>query len=129
MKLASSSSLALVSILLSPVMAFAGGAGTVGTPNVTWITAVINAIDTVVTSAIPIFLGIALLIFIWGVVKFMMSDDDNSRSEGKKHMLWGLIGLFVIVSVWGLVILLQVLVGIEGQDAISPPQVPRAGGN
>jgi hypothetical protein len=70
--------------------------------------------------AIPLLIGVALLVFVWGVVRFMLSDDDRSRDEGKRRMAWGVIGLFVVVSVWGLVALLGTLLGVRGATATAP---------
>ena len=49
-----------------------------------------------------IIIGLALLYFTWGVVKFIKSDGKD-REEGKQVMFWGVVGLFVMVCVWGLV--------------------------
>jgi hypothetical protein len=49
-------------------------------------------------------LALALLFFFWGVAKFILNaDNDEKRTEGKKVMIWGIIALFVMVSVWGLI--------------------------
>jgi hypothetical protein len=47
--------------------------------------------------------GLALLAFFWGLVKFISrAGDDKSHAEGKNLMVWGLIALFVMVSVYGI---------------------------
>ncbi len=47
----------------------------------------------------------ALLFFLYGVftLMFVGGTNEESRSKGKKFMMWGIISLFVMVSVWGLV--------------------------
>ena len=46
----------------------------------------------------------ALIFFLYGAGKFIMSyDNEEERSEGKKFMMWGIIALFVMISVWALV--------------------------
>ena len=100
---------------LLPFVALAGGAGTNEyDPDFQWITDVIAEIAGVIGSFIPIFVGIALLVFIWGVVRFISADDDSGRSDGKKRIVWGIVGLFIVISVWGLVLLIQQLAGIQG---------------
>jgi hypothetical protein len=49
--------------------------------------------------------GAALLIFIWGVVKFM--GGSKSQTDGYKFMTWGIVGLFVILSLSGLIFFLR----------------------
>ena len=51
--------------------------------------------------AIPIIFALALLLFFWGVAKYIWSAGSD-KDEGKKVMFWGVIALFVISSIWGL---------------------------
>ena len=61
---------------------------------------------------IPLLYALAFLFFLIGVVTFLFSMEDEKRKEGKKFILWGIIGMVVLFSVWGIVkILLSVLVG------------------
>jgi membrane protein DedA with SNARE-associated domain len=72
---------------------------------------------------IPTLIGIALLVFIWGVIVFIAkSGDDKAHEEGRRKMLWGVIILFVIISMWGLVRLIQVLVGVR-EGAVDSPYI------
>ena len=53
----------------------------------------------VLNPAITLVMGIALIIFIWGVAEFVWkSDDEEHRQSGAQHILWGLIGLAIMVS-------------------------------
>lgn len=57
---------------------------------------------------IPTAVAVALLFFFWGLAKFIRSaGDEKAVEEGKRTMIWGVVALFVMVSVWGLVFLLQ----------------------
>lgn len=62
----------------------------------------LNSIGNLVDAALPIVVAIALLVFFWGLVKFIFSGAD-SKEEGRDLMIWGIVALFVMVSVWGLV--------------------------
>lgn len=59
-------------------------------------------------SIIPFLFALAILMFIWGAVKFFLinSDEEAKREQGKQFMIWGIIALAVMMSVWGLVGLL-----------------------
>jgi len=53
-------------------------------------------------------MGVATLVFFWGLVKFIINTGSGSEAEQAKGiMFWGIIALFVMFSVWGLVRLLQ----------------------
>ncbi len=65
-------------------------------------------------AVIPIIFALAVVVFVWGVVQFVINSDEEVKKEkGKQFMLWGLIALTVMVSVWGLVRILGTTFGIE----------------
>lgn len=61
---------------------------------------VIGILDQVVI----LLIALAVVFFIYGIVKFIKSaDEEEGREKGKNIMFYGIIGLFVMVSVWGIV--------------------------
>lgn len=53
---------------------------------------------------IPLFVAMALAYTIYSVVMFIASDAESQKREEKKQQIfWGVIGLFIIISIWGLV--------------------------
>lgn len=65
--------------------------------------------NNILSPIIPILVTLALIAFFWGVAKYVIqgAHDEKSLEQGKQIMLWGIIGLFVMVSVWGLVAIVQ----------------------
>jgi hypothetical protein len=59
--------------------------------------------------AVRVLISLALFTFLWGLMKYIYKgqESDAARTDGRKLMLWGLIGLFVMTSVWGLVAILS----------------------
>jgi uncharacterized membrane protein YidH (DUF202 family) len=56
---------------------------------------------------IGLLIAIALVVFLYGVVEFIAgADNQEKRETGKKHMIWGIVGLFIMVAVFGLMNLL-----------------------
>lgn len=56
---------------------------------------------------VPVLIGISLLAFLWGLTKFILAaGNEDAIADGKKLMIWGLVALFVMVSIWGIVSLL-----------------------
>lgn len=79
---------------------------------------------------VPIIFAIAFIVFIWGIFQFFIAgkQDPETRDKGKSLMFWGLIGFFVMVSVWGLV---NILVNSLDLNTNVPnyPSTPEPGGN
>jgi len=73
-------------------------------------------IVNVIRSVIPLIIALAFIAFLWGIVKFMMSlnGDTKGIESGKGFMVWGLVALFVLFSVWGLLGLLSTSFGFGG---------------
>jgi hypothetical protein len=67
----------------------------------------------IVAAIIPLIFVLAFLFFLWGVLRFMMSSDQKNKEESKKMVWAGLIGLFVMVSVWGIIKIVGNVLGIE----------------
>jgi Na+/proline symporter len=73
-----------------------------------YITCIINM------SVIPLIFALAVVMFVWGVVQFVInSDEEAKKAKGKQFMIWGIIALAVMVSVWGLVSILGNTFGIK----------------
>lgn len=74
---------------------------------------VVNFIVRAGNMTIRLLVALSLLVFLWGLAMYMFKGQgsDTARVEGRKLMLWGIIGLFVMTSVWGLVGILSSILG------------------
>lgn len=110
--------LALIAALLVPAFAFAQNINNIQTLGDT----VINIINQV---AVPLIFALAFIVFIWGVFNYFIlgGGDEEKREKGRDLMIWGLIGFFIMVSVWGLV---NLLVGTFVFGDKTPPNFPDA---
>ena len=62
-----------------------------------------NVIIEVFNPLYKLAVGISFLYFLYGVLRFILDmNDPEKRNIGKQHMLWGTFGLFIILSVGGL---------------------------
>lgn len=69
-------------------------------------------VPTVDTAIIPFLYALAFLLFIFGIGRTFFSYSEEKRQEGKKFAVWGLLGLVLLFSVWGVVrLFLNVLTG------------------
>ncbi len=58
-----------------------------------------NIVAYVFTPLYQAVVGVAFLYFLYGVVRFLLDmKDPEQKNIGKSHLLWGTIGLFIILS-------------------------------
>jgi len=63
-----------------------------------------SAGDLILDSVVILLFALALVVFIWGVIKYVINaDNEDERQKGKKFMFWGIIALAVMLTVWGIV--------------------------
>lgn len=86
------------------------------------ITSSINTIKTLVGTTIPgLLFALALCYFLYGVFSYVSTGaDEKKRGEAKNTIIYGIIILFVMSSVWGLVRLVQDATGITRGTAAQP---------
>lgn len=86
---------------------------------------VINDIITIVGALVPFMLTLAVLYFLWGLAKFVLAaGDEGARESGRSIMIWGVIAITVMVSLWGLVALLQEIFSVDASASYVAPPVP-----
>lgn len=73
----------------------------------------LNKINQYILNPIIILVfAVAMLIFFWGIVQFINSETtDLKREDGKKKILWGLVGMFIMVSAYGII---RLIIGTFG---------------
>lgn len=54
-------------------------------------------------SIIPLIFTLAFIVFIWGVFRYFFFPTEANKTAGRDLIVWGLLGMFVMISVWGLV--------------------------
>lgn len=74
----------------------------------------IKKVTAIIAMAIPIVGGLALLAFFIGIARFVFAaGDSEAHKSGKQLMIWGLVALFVMFSVWGIIRLLARTIGLS----------------
>ncbi|MBI5400924.1 MAG: hypothetical protein HZB12_02325 [Candidatus Yonathbacteria bacterium] len=76
-------------------------------------------------TAIQLMLAAGVVWVIWSAFKFVMSaGDEEKRKEGREGIIYGIIGLAIMLSVWGLVGLVTRSTGLSGTGAgLTAPSV------
>jgi len=87
---------------------------------------IINIINNVL---VPVLFAVAFIVFLYGAFKTFIlgANSEDVKEDGKNLMLWGLIGFFVMVSIWGLV---NILTGtVSFGNTTGPSNTPTSGVN
>lgn len=80
----------------------------------------ITFIQDIIYAVIPIIIGLAVLYFLWGLLKYVTAKESDAQKEARSIMFMGIIVLFVMVSVWGLVNLLRETFGLNNAVPAAP---------
>lgn len=65
---------------------------------------VVNNVTGLFQLIIPVLVGAAVLVFAWGMADYIMQAGDESAVEdGRQRIIAGIIGLFVISAIWGVI--------------------------
>ncbi len=68
---------------------------------------ILGIVSGILAVVIPILVTLAVIWVIVGVIKYITADDDETQAKARKTILHGIIAVFVIVSIWGLVAILN----------------------
>lgn len=83
-------------------------------------------IGQIINTIIPILIALGVVYFIYGVITYVISKDEEAKSRGRDAMIFGIIGLLVIVSIWGLVSILKKTFGLANTEpgTVQIPCIP-----
>ncbi len=105
----------------SPLLVLAQGATTAANNAFDLIKILQNIVDT----AIPFIIGLGVLVFLYGLFQFISSaGDEEARGNAKQLIIWSIIAIFVMVSVWGLVNILNGTFNLNKDVAIPVSTAP-----
>jgi hypothetical protein len=84
---------------------------------------ILGAIGNILGIVIPILITLAVVYFIWGVIQYTVSTDEEAKKGARGKIIQGLIGLFVIVAFWGILSLIKNTFGI-GPEQLRSQDIP-----
>jgi len=74
--------------------------------------------DLILNPLILLAFGISFVYFIYGVIKFLNLDAaDKNRKEAKDAIIWGIVGMVIMFSVYGIIKFILVTFGITGLNS------------
>jgi len=70
-----------------------------------------------INPAILILFAAGFFLFVYGLTEFLWNlNEGGDNKEGKQHMIWGLIGMFIMVSWYGILALVTGTFGIDPRN-------------
>jgi ABC-type proline/glycine betaine transport system permease subunit len=119
---------ALGASLAAPLLAFAAGIDKTEVQDYAD-----SIIDIINNALVPALMAVAFIVFLFGVYKYFIAsaEKDTEREEGRKYVLWGVIGFVIILSVWGLVAIVRNTLNLSTSSNPPPPifNTSSGGGN
>jgi hypothetical protein len=88
------------------------------------IRSLIGQFGDLLNQLIPIIIALTLIVFFFGLFRYVKDSGSKDALAGRQIMIAGIAALFVMVSVWGIVRIVQNTLGVQGQAPIQPPAVP-----
>lgn len=94
------------------------------------ITDFLAQLQGILNKIVPFLIGLAVFIVIWGIITYVThAAEEEKREEARRFVLWGIVGVFMMLSVWGFVNILLNSFTLERQiDGSKIPRVPTIGG-
>jgi len=78
-----------------------------------------------ITPAILVIFAAGFFLFVYGLVEFLVKlNEGGDNSEGKSHMIWGIVGMLIMVSVYGILSIVTATFGIDLQNPDTTTPAP-----
>lgn len=81
-------------------------------------------VGSLLNAVIPVLIALGVVYFVYGVITFVISDDEEAKTKGRDRIIYGIIGLAVIIGMWGLVNLLRNTFNLNNTTNVPLPTVP-----
>lgn len=86
---------------------------------------ILDRVAAFVASLVPVLIGIAFAYFLYGVVRFIMAQDADKKKDARNVVVQGVIGLFIMLSIWGLVGIIQRSIGTGSGGTLNNSDLPQ----
>lgn len=76
--------------------------------NTLTLASLVNMVVSSINSIVLVLSGVALALFFWAGIRYIYSAGDaKAKGYSKDTLVWGLVAMFVLVSIWGILRILQ----------------------
>ncbi|MEN9852404.1 MAG: hypothetical protein RI996_347 [Candidatus Parcubacteria bacterium] len=112
----------LAILYVSPLVVHGAGETTTGGSLARFLGKIKDILSDIV---IPLLITLALAVFFWGIVVsiYKAGSDSKAVTQGRTLLLWGIVALFVMISIWGLVNLVADTFEISSNNSRTIPKL------
>jgi hypothetical protein len=74
----------------------------------------------IINPLLALLFGVGVVVFVWGLVQYLYAlnvKGEQENEEGKKHMLWGLVGMFIMAAA---LTIIKIISNTVGADSLLP---------
>ena len=97
-----------------PLLALAAdGVGVDVSATQTGLTGIIGKISQLLSVVLPVLIAFAAVWFVYNVIKYTITADEEAKKKAKGGIISGLIGLFIIIAFWGIIGIVKKSFGVE----------------
>lgn len=83
-------------------------------------------LELIVNPLIVLIFIVALVVFLYGVLEYIRgADSEDARQKGSRHILAGVFGLFIMISVFGIINIIVNTFGINRNESGLNEVIPR----
>jgi len=113
-------------LLLAPAVLLLPAVALAQSPTLDPVYDFVGAIDGIISMLIPLLIAATMVVFFYGLFKYV-HGGKKFAAQGKNIMIAGIVSLFVMVSIWGIITMAQGALGISGGAEPTLPAVPSSG--
>jgi len=86
------------------------------------IVTIVEGIQNVMDLIIPLFMIVAVAVFLWGIIKYITAGGDTEKEKAARgYIIYGLIGIFVMISFWGIMTFIRNALGVGAETSGTLP--------
>jgi uncharacterized membrane protein YidH (DUF202 family) len=100
----------IVGVFIMPAITYAASGG---------IGDFVHQFSLILNSVVPFIVGLAVFVIVYGIFGYIrFAGDEEKRKQGKEFMVWGLLGVFAMLSIWGLVSILVNSFNLDNSNTV-----------
>jgi len=84
----------------------------------------VKVTDQLINPLIGFLFALAVIFFLYGVLEFLLrQESEEAKTTGKQHMIWGIIGITIMMGVWTILAVISNTIGTSGDIELNPAKV------